>query len=149
MDGSSSQKLRKKDFIVKTETMTRGKKGKREYLNDHETNDLMRSLNQYFETRVEIPRSCGFKSDAQGKERSINVWKMLTHILFYYTKKISSIEGGEKSAWVIETEDSAAPGQCIQQLAQNAAKKLKFHSSLPRVGQSTAEIVSRSTDGSS
>ncbi|HJX22844.1 MAG TPA: hypothetical protein VJ574_00350 [Candidatus Bathyarchaeia archaeon] len=46
MDGSSSQKLRKKDFIVKTETMTRGKKGKREYLNDHETNDLMRSLNQ-------------------------------------------------------------------------------------------------------
>ena len=33
-----------------------GKKGKREYLNDHETNDLMRSLNQYFETRVKIPR---------------------------------------------------------------------------------------------
>ena len=64
-------------------------------------------------------------------------------------EEIPSMEGGEKSAWVIETKDSAAPGPCIQQLAENAAKKLKFHSSLPRVGQSTAKNVSRSTDGSS
>jgi len=50
------QKLRKKDFIVKTEVLSRGKKGKREYLNDSETDDLMKELNQFFETRVEVPR---------------------------------------------------------------------------------------------
>ena len=50
------QKLGKKDFIVKTENLSRGKKGKREYLNDSDTNDLLKQLNQFFETRVEIPR---------------------------------------------------------------------------------------------
>jgi CRISPR-associated protein Cas1 len=50
------EKLRKKDFIVKTESLSRGKKSKREYLNDIKTDDLVRELNRFFETRVEIPR---------------------------------------------------------------------------------------------
>ncbi|OGD45859.1 hypothetical protein A3K70_00175 [Candidatus Bathyarchaeota archaeon RBG_16_48_13] len=50
------QKFRKRDFIVKVETLSRGKKGKREYLDNSETDDLMKQLNQYFETRIEIPR---------------------------------------------------------------------------------------------
>lgn len=50
------EKLRKKDFTVKTETLTRGKTGKREYLNDFETGELMRELDLFFEGRVEIPR---------------------------------------------------------------------------------------------
>ncbi|HJX23339.1 MAG TPA: hypothetical protein VJ574_02885 [Candidatus Bathyarchaeia archaeon] len=40
---------------MKTENLSRGKNGKREYLNDHETGDLMRELNQYFENIVEVP----------------------------------------------------------------------------------------------
>ena len=50
------EKLRKKDFTLKTENLSRGKKGKREYLNDSETDDLVRELDEFFERRVEIPR---------------------------------------------------------------------------------------------
>ena len=50
------KKLREKDFTVKTETLSRMKKGKREYLNDIQTRDLANQLNGYFESRVEIPR---------------------------------------------------------------------------------------------
>ena len=45
-----------KDFKVKTETLSRNKKGKREYLNDSETKDLMEKLNQHFESMIEVPR---------------------------------------------------------------------------------------------
>ena len=48
--------MRKKDFIVKSETLNRNKKGKREYLNDSETNDMMKELNQYFENMFDLPR---------------------------------------------------------------------------------------------
>jgi CRISPR/Cas system-associated endonuclease Cas1 len=50
------QKIAVKDFITKDETMTRNKKGKREYLNDLKTKDFMDQLNDYFELFVEIPR---------------------------------------------------------------------------------------------
>ncbi|OGD45759.1 hypothetical protein A3K70_00620 [Candidatus Bathyarchaeota archaeon RBG_16_48_13] len=50
------RKLRKKDFMVKTENLSPGKKGKREYLNDSGTDDLMKELDKFFERRVEIPR---------------------------------------------------------------------------------------------
>jgi CRISP-associated protein Cas1 len=50
------EKLGKKDFTLKTQTLTRAKKGKREYLNDSETNEFMKELDQYFERLVEIPR---------------------------------------------------------------------------------------------
>jgi CRISPR-associated protein Cas1 len=50
------QNIRKKDFTAKSESISRNKKGKREYLNDSKTSDLMRKLNDYFESEVEIPR---------------------------------------------------------------------------------------------
>lgn len=50
------QKLKVKDFKVKTETLSKNKKGKREYLDDSKTKDLMKDLNQYFENMVEVPR---------------------------------------------------------------------------------------------
>ena len=34
----------------------RKRKGKREYLNDAETRSMMKELNGYFESRVEVPR---------------------------------------------------------------------------------------------
>jgi len=42
------QDVRGKDFIVKIESMSRTRKGKRQYLNDSQTRDLMKILNEYF-----------------------------------------------------------------------------------------------------
>ena len=48
--------LASKDFIVKTENLGRKKKGKREYLNNHLTRELMTELEVFFGTEVEVPR---------------------------------------------------------------------------------------------
>jgi CRISPR-associated protein Cas1 len=50
------KKLKKRDFIMKYENFSSNRKGKREYLNDALTHDLMRSLNGYFTTKVDISR---------------------------------------------------------------------------------------------
>ena len=50
------QGLSKRNFMFKTEKMSARKKGKREYLNDVETKNFTKKLNDYFETTVEIPR---------------------------------------------------------------------------------------------
>ena len=50
------KKLQKKDFTMKTEEFSATKKGKREYLNDSLTHNLMKSLNEFFKTKVEVPR---------------------------------------------------------------------------------------------
>lgn len=50
------QSLRVKDFVVKTEGLARKKKGKRVYLNNVQTRDLMKKLNDFFESTVKIPR---------------------------------------------------------------------------------------------
>jgi CRISPR-associated protein Cas1 len=52
----SCRNLQKKDFIMKTEDFSTRRKGKREYLSDALTHGLMKGLNQYFQTEVEIPR---------------------------------------------------------------------------------------------
>ena len=48
--------LNSKDFIAKTENIGRKKQGKREYLNSPKTRELMKRLNIFFESSVEIPR---------------------------------------------------------------------------------------------
>lgn len=48
--------LKAKDFVMKYEALSRHKVGKREYLNDIDTKNLMSKLNNYFESMVEIPR---------------------------------------------------------------------------------------------
>jgi CRISPR/Cas system-associated endonuclease Cas1 len=50
------QILKTNDFILKTEDLTRKKKGKREYLNNRLTRVLMKELNEFFESYIEIPR---------------------------------------------------------------------------------------------
>jgi hypothetical protein len=50
------KRLQKKDFVMKFEDFSTDRKGKREYLNDSLTHGLMESLNEYFKTKVEIPR---------------------------------------------------------------------------------------------
>jgi len=44
------------DFTVKAESVSRKRKGKREYLNDLETRDFMKQLYRYFEAKVEVSR---------------------------------------------------------------------------------------------
>ena len=41
---------------MKTENLSRKKTGKREYLNDRLTRDLMKKLDSLFESKIEIPR---------------------------------------------------------------------------------------------
>ena len=48
--------LKVKDFVMKYDLLSRHKVGKREYLNDLDTKNLMSGLNNYFESMVEIPR---------------------------------------------------------------------------------------------
>ena len=48
--------LQSKDFIIKTENLSRKKQGKRQYLNYQKTRNLLKSLNKFFESTVEIPR---------------------------------------------------------------------------------------------
>ena len=47
------QDIKKNNFTVKSESVSR--KGKREYLNDAETRRMMKELNEYFESKVDIP----------------------------------------------------------------------------------------------
>jgi CRISPR-associated endonuclease Cas1 len=51
-----SQQINKKDFQMKIESASHGKRGKREYLNDSETKNLLNELNIFFETRIEVKR---------------------------------------------------------------------------------------------
>lgn len=48
--------LKNKDFTMKWENFSSKRKGKRQYLNNAQTRDLMKSLYKYFQTQVEIPR---------------------------------------------------------------------------------------------
>ena len=50
------QSLKLKYFIAKTEDSTKNKKGKRVYLNDIQTGDLTKKLNEFFKFRIEVPR---------------------------------------------------------------------------------------------
>jgi CRISPR-associated protein Cas1 len=50
------RKLRRKDFVMKHESVSKKRKGQREYLNDSMTKDLMRSFYDYLEGKVEVPR---------------------------------------------------------------------------------------------
>jgi CRISPR-associated protein Cas1 len=49
-------RLHKRDFTMKYEDFSSNRKGKREYLNDTLTHDLMMSLNEYFTMKVDVSR---------------------------------------------------------------------------------------------
>jgi len=44
------------DFVLKTEDYSTSRKGKRQYLNETKTKNLINELNRYFETKVDIAR---------------------------------------------------------------------------------------------
>jgi CRISPR/Cas system-associated endonuclease Cas1 len=49
------QGLRWRDFMVKSESVSRKRSGKRVYLNEAETRRMMRELERFFGSEVEIP----------------------------------------------------------------------------------------------
>lgn len=49
------QGLKESDFTVKSESVSRKRKGKREYLKNKETRRMMNELREYFESKVGIP----------------------------------------------------------------------------------------------
>jgi len=51
-----SKNVQRKDFVVKTEKYVSGKFGKREYMSDSKTNDLVRRFYAYLDWKVKIPR---------------------------------------------------------------------------------------------
>ena len=88
------QELKKRDFIVKTESLSRKKHGKREYLNDADTRDLIGALNQFFETVVEIPRIRVGKRqtiDTLISEEALLLAKFLRGEMETWTPRISSL----------------------------------------------------------
>jgi len=50
------QRINQKDFITKIENANRKRKGKRKYINNSETRELLKELNDFFEFKVEIKR---------------------------------------------------------------------------------------------
>ena len=50
------RKLRRKDFILKSEDYSTKRKGQREYLNDFQTHDLVGDLNLFFQSKIKMPR---------------------------------------------------------------------------------------------
>jgi len=51
-----ARKLKPSHFVIKAEDFSRKRKGKRQYLNEKMTNEFIKKLNAYFESKVEIPR---------------------------------------------------------------------------------------------
>ena len=48
------KRINKHDFVTKTENVNRKRKGKREYLNNMEIREILKDLNRFFETRMEL-----------------------------------------------------------------------------------------------
>jgi hypothetical protein len=83
-----SQNLKSKDFIVKTEDMTRNKKGKRVFLNDTQTRHLMKQLNKFFESFIHVPRM------RVGKRQTIETYIKEETLLF------AKFLRDERESWV-------------------------------------------------
>lgn len=52
-----ARNFKPKDFVLKAEDFSRRRKGKRQYLNEKLTNEVIKRLDTYFRTSVEIPRA--------------------------------------------------------------------------------------------
>jgi CRISPR-associated protein Cas1 len=76
-----------KDFVLKDENYSSNRRGKRQYLNETRTTDLINRLDKYFETRVEIPRM------RRGEQQEIET--LVNEEAFLFAKYLR----GEKPTW--------------------------------------------------
>lgn len=102
--------LRKQDFIIRNEYFSKNRKGKREYLDESQTRNLVKSLNQYLQSEVEIPRiRMGNKQEI---ETLINEEALLLAMFLRNEKKdwisrigtIASLMLLRKTRWLIDKE---------------------------------------------
>ena len=105
------QDLKQKDFTFKTETLSRGKSSKREYLAEHKTRDLLGGFNDVFETCVEIPRIRAGKK--QTVETLVNEEALL----------LAGYLRGERKTWNPRRASLALhkPSQCPQARGSRSA----------------------------
>ncbi|MCW3976822.1 MAG: CRISPR-associated endonuclease Cas1 [Candidatus Bathyarchaeota archaeon] len=82
------QKLKRSDFIVKSEMLSRKRQGKREYLNCCQTRDLMKQLHGFFERKVDVPRV------RIGNRQSVET--LISEEALLFAKYIR----GEKATWI-------------------------------------------------
>ena len=61
---SFSQDLNQKDFVSKDESVSKSRRGKRQYLKDSLTRSIMGELDEFFMSRVKIPAMRHGKSQA-------------------------------------------------------------------------------------
>lgn len=80
--------LRKRDFRMKTADFSSKKKGKREYLDDMKTKELVQSLNMYFKRKIEIPRI------KHGKQQEIET--LISEEAMLFAKFLR----GERKSWI-------------------------------------------------
>lgn len=85
------RKLQKKDFITKNQDFSTSRKGKREYLDDSQTRNLVKGLNRHFQSKVRIPRIR--MGDRQEIETLINEEALL----------FARYLRGERQTWVPRT----------------------------------------------
>ena len=81
------QTVKAKDFVLKNEEYSKGKVGKREYLNEDKNRELVRTLDRYFEEKVELPRI------KRGSRQEIETLINEEALLF------ASYLRGEKQSW--------------------------------------------------
>jgi CRISPR-associated protein Cas1 len=79
--------LKTKDFIVKTENLGRKKQGKREYLNNKLTRDLLKRVELFFELMIDVPRT------RVGKKQSLET--LINEEALLFAKHIRN----EKQKW--------------------------------------------------
>ena len=82
-----SQSLKKKDFRIKWKHFSSNRKGKREILDHEKTKQLTESLNQYFQSKVEIPRI------RHGKRQTIET--LINEEAYLFAKYLRN----EKDSW--------------------------------------------------
>jgi len=82
------QNLKKKDFVVKTEVISKNRTGKRIFLNNSQADKLIETLNLIFYKQVEIPRI------KMGKKQSIET--LINEEALLLAKYLR----GEKKTWV-------------------------------------------------
>jgi CRISPR/Cas system-associated endonuclease Cas1 len=80
--------LKEKDFGVKSESVFRRKKGKREYLRDVETKRMMKELEGFFESKVDVPLM------RHGKKQKLET--LVNEEALLFAKYLRN----EKNAWI-------------------------------------------------
>lgn len=95
------QNLKKKDFIMKWESFSSKRKGKREYLNNAQTKNLTNCLYDYFQKKVEIPRI------KRGKKQEVET--LINEEALLFAKFLRN----EKETWIPRIAIPKTENKCI------------------------------------